>query len=102
MSVGIEGRAEPIDIVMVDKSPLVVDGLRDLFATDSRIGNVAVAANVDHFLGLLAKEKFDVAVTGWVLEKSSGREVRESREDHDDGPRLVVYTGTLTPAFPAP
>ena len=41
-----------------------------------------------------------MAVIGWVLESSSGREVLESREGHDDGPRIVVYTGDPDPSIP--
>lgn len=100
MVVGIAGRVEPIDIVIVDKSPLVVEGLRELFGKDNRIGRVDSARRVDQFLELLADASFDVAVVGWVLEESSGRDLLLSLEGDATGPRVVVYTGDPDPGIP--
>ncbi len=100
MSTGAEGVTAPIDIVIVDKSPLVTEGLRAFFRADGRIGEIAVAAGVDEFFAISTKRAFDVAVTGWVLGADSGSRILEAVADRDDGPRVVVYTGAPAANIP--
>lgn len=93
-------RPKRFNIVIADKNPLVLDGLRMLFEADSRFGEMAYAAEVDGFMDLLERERFDVAVVGWAFAGTSGRQLLESLDDREHAPRVVVYTGDPDPTIP--
>ncbi len=89
-----------ISIVIADKSPLVLEGLRDLFDLDTRFANVAFAARAEALMDLTRRETFDVAVIGWVLPDAHGRDVLNSLSATSGAPRVVVYTGDPDPTIP--
>lgn len=91
---------DPIDVVIIDKSRLVLEGIRALFDADVRFGTVTGTARADEFPELLERGAFDVAVVGWILDSGSGRDVLEWIATHDHGPRVVIYTGDPDPGIP--
>ena len=57
-----------IDIVVADKSPLVLAGLAELFKADDRFNLLATAVDGKKFMEAVDHMAFDIGVIGWVME----------------------------------
>jgi DNA-binding NarL/FixJ family response regulator len=98
---GMSGSAKlPVDVAVVDKSPLVQAALASLLGQDQRFRLAFVASDGEGFLQALDRQVCDVAVIGWVLPPSDGRGVLNALKERAEGPRVVVYTGDLDVALP--
>ncbi|NQV43410.1 MAG: response regulator transcription factor [Rhodospirillales bacterium] len=86
-----------IDVVLVDKSPLVLSGLSKIFGDDQRFSIIATAADGERFMEAVHRLSFDVAVIGWEMPFMSGRDVLGALKSISDAPRVVVYTGSIKP-----
>ena len=86
-----------IDVVLVDKSPLVLSGLSKIFGDDQRFSVVATAADGERFMEAVNRLSFEVAVIGWEMPFMSGRDVLGALKTVSDAPRIVVYTGSIKP-----
>jgi two-component system, NarL family, nitrate/nitrite response regulator NarL len=86
-----------IDIVLVDKSPLVLAGLSKIFEDDERFSVMAIAADGERFMEAVERLSFDVAVIGWEMPFMSGREVLGELKGRENAPRIVVHTGSSKP-----
>ncbi|HEY0838481.1 MAG TPA: response regulator transcription factor [Azospirillum sp.] len=87
-----------IDIVVADKSPLVLRALVRLFEEDERFNLLATASDGERFLEACRRFPFTVGVIGWEMPFLSGRGVLERLKARAGGPRIVVYTGTSDPS----
>ncbi len=91
----------PVEVAIVDKSPLVQAALRDLLARDGRFRLAFVAGDGEEFLRALARRPPpDVVVMGWVMPALDGRGVLEALKERAEAPRAVVYTGDPDVALP--
>lgn len=89
-----------IDIVLVDKSPLVLDGLRLIFERDDRFLVKATATDGEKFIALVDKVFMDVAVIGWDMPSLNGRGVLDRLKKQNPKPKVIVYTGNQSPDIP--
>ncbi|MEK0083157.1 response regulator transcription factor [Benzoatithermus flavus] len=90
----------PIEVALVDKSPLVHAALKSLLAHDERFSLAFVASDGERFLDALERLHCDVAVMGWVMPYKDGRAVLEALAGRPERPRIVIYTGDPDPALP--
>lgn len=93
--------ATAIEVAIVDKSPLVLRGLKAMLVEDERFALAVSATDGERFLEAVDRIRFDVAVIGWAMPYCNGRDVLEAlamREEHS--PRIIVYTGDASPATP--
>jgi DNA-binding NarL/FixJ family response regulator len=90
----------PIEVAVVDKSPLVVQGLRNLFADDGRFEVVASAPDGLRLLDALPRLHLDIVISGWVMPYCSGRELLQRLRGLGHPPRVVIYTGDSHPEVP--
>lgn len=90
----------PIEVAVVDKSPLVIHGLKSLLADDGRFELVASASDGERLLDAVDRLHLDIVVTGWVMPYCDGRELIERLSARDTPPRVIVYTGDPDPAIP--
>jgi two-component system nitrate/nitrite response regulator NarP len=90
----------PIEVALVDKSPLVHAALKSLLAQDRRFSLTFTASDGERFLDALCRLHCDVAIMGWIMPYKDGRAVLEALEHQPESPRIVVYTGDLDPALP--
>jgi len=92
----------PIDVVVADKSPLILSGMVHLFDQDERFNLVATAADGERFLEAVDRLSFDVAIIGWNMPYLSGQGVLQSLQKREDGdqPRIIVFTGNGAPDIP--
>lgn len=94
--------ADPIDVVVADKSPLLLAGLVQLFDKDERFNLVATAADGERFLEALDRLNFDVGVIGWNMPYLNGQGVLQALQQRETVqlPRIIVYTGNGAPDIP--
>lgn len=92
--------AAPIDVILADKNPLVLKGIRQLLSRDTRFRLAATVADGKRFLAEIRKRKFDVAVIGWEMPHADGRAVLEALRMIEGAPPVIVYTGTTGASLP--
>ena len=85
----------PVHVGVVDKNPLVVRGLRDLFDEDGRFDLVASAHDGARLIDGLEFLSLDIVVTGWVMPYCNGRELLTALSERENSPKVVVYTGEI-------
>jgi two-component system nitrate/nitrite response regulator NarP len=93
---------DPIDVVVADKSPLILSGMVHLFDQDDRFNLVATAADGERFLEAVDRLSFDVAIIGWNMPYLSGLGVLQTLQERNDtkAPRVIVFTGNGAPDIP--
>ncbi|MBD3661930.1 MAG: response regulator transcription factor [Arenibacter algicola] len=93
---------DTIDVVVADKSPLLLTGLVELFDQDERFNLVATAADGERFMEALERLRFDVGVIGWNMPYLNGQGVLQALQQRENErlPRIVVYTGNGAPDIP--
>ena len=87
-----------IDIVVADKSPLVLAGLAELFKADDRFNLLATAVDGKKFMEAVDHMAFDIGVIGWVMPYMNGSDVLDDLSTREDMPRIVIYTGDVATA----
>lgn len=92
--------ADTIDIVVADKSTLVVAGLKHLFSSDNRFRIVASASDGERFLEAVERIPFHVGVVGWVMPYLDGRGVLSALREREAQIPVVVYTGATSRDIP--
>ncbi|NQU59703.1 MAG: response regulator transcription factor [Rhodospirillales bacterium] len=90
----------PIDLVIADKSPLVLAGLNQMFGDVDRFNILASAADGERFMEAVDRLSFDVGIIGWVMPYMNGSEVLDLLGQREGAPRIIVYTGEPSPSVP--
>lgn len=92
---------EPIEIVVADKSPLILSALVQLFDKDDRFTLVATAADGERFMEAVDRLKFHVGIIGWNMPYQNGQSVlQELQKREGPQPRIIVFTGNGAPDIP--
>lgn len=96
-----DNSAPAIEVAIVDKSPLVLRGLKAMLVEDERFSLAVSATDGERFLEAVDRMRFDVAVIGWAMPYCNGRDVLEAlAERSGQVPRIIVYTGDLSASTP--
>ena len=82
-----------IRVGIVDKSPLVRAGLRQLLSEDPRFEPVMDCRDGESFLEAIAKESVDVGISGWLMPNGDGKYVLDHLAGREGAPKIVVFTG---------
>jgi two-component system nitrate/nitrite response regulator NarP len=90
----------PIGVAIVDKSPLILRALKSMLLADERFELAVSATDGERFLEALNRVRFDVAVIGWTMPYCDGRTVLKRLAARENAPRIIVYTGDLSPTVP--
>jgi len=92
---------KPIDVVVADKSPLILSALVNLFDKDERFTLVATAADGERFVEALDRLSFDVAIVGWNMPYLNGQGVLQHLQKREGvQPRVIIFTGNGAPDIP--
>lgn len=91
---------DPIEVVVADKSPLILAGLVQLFDQDSRFNLVATAADGERFIEAVERLQFDVGIIGWNMPYLNGQGVLQALQKLETPPRIIVFTGNSAPDIP--
>lgn len=92
--------ASKIRLALADKNPMVLEGLRSLFANDSHFRLAVSATDGERFLDAVERVPFDVGVVGWVMPYCDGACVLDALRKRPTAPRIVIYTGSADPDVP--
>ncbi|MSO71837.1 MAG: response regulator transcription factor [Alphaproteobacteria bacterium] len=96
-----DGQPAPqIALALADKNPMVLEGLRSLFATDPRLRLAVSATDGERFLDAVERVPFDVGVVGWVMPYCDGACVLDALRKRATAPRIIIYTGSADPDVP--
>lgn len=91
---------DTVEVVVADKSPLILSGLTHLFRQDDRLALIATAADGERFLEAVDRFTFDVAIVGWNMPYLSGQGVLQALRESEKPPRVIVYTGNAAADIP--
>ena len=100
MGVSASQTKPQIEIVVADKSPLVLSGLVQIFERDERFHLVATAADGERFIEAVERLNFDIGIIGWNMPYLSGQGVLQALQKSNTTPRIVVFTGNSSPDIP--
>ena len=89
-----------IDIVIADKNPLILAGLKLLFQTDERFRVRATASDGERFLEAISRMPVDVGITGWMMPYLDGRGLLEKLRHMEAAIPMIVYSGSLDADVP--
>jgi len=89
-----------VDVVIVDKNPLVRKGLEQVLIEDGRFCVVATVNDGESFVRSLGRVECHICVIGWDMPNMGGRKVLEEIKHLETPPKAVVYTGNTTPDIP--
>lgn len=90
-----------IRVGIVDKSPLVRAGLKQLLSEDPRFEPVISSGGGEEFLEAIQKVSIDVAVSGWLMPTGDGKFVLDHVAGREGAPKIVVFTGAESEAVAA-
>ncbi len=91
---------ETIDIVLADKTQIVLGGLKLLFGEDARFRVVATASDGERFMEAVERIPFDVGIIGWVMPYLDGRGVLSALRERETRIPVIVYTGAANRDLP--
>ena len=98
---GREPDKRAVEVVVADKSPLILHGLANILDNDDRFNLVATAADGERFMEALERFSFDVALIGWNMPYLNGQGVLQSLQKREgEKPRIIVFTGNGAPDIP--
>jgi len=100
LSVSATTARPQIEMVVADKSPLVLSGLVKIFERDDRFHLVATAADGERFIEAVERLNFDIGIIGWNMPYLSGQGVLQTLQKSSKTPRIVVFTGNASPDIP--
>lgn len=89
-----------IDIIIADKNPLVLAGLKHIFLEDNRFRVRATASDGERFLEAINRMDVHVGIIGWGMPYLDGRGVLEAMRARNLNLPIIVYTGSLDPDVP--
>jgi two-component system, NarL family, nitrate/nitrite response regulator NarL len=92
---GFTAGADPVRVAIADKNPLIIRGLRSLFADDGRIETVITATDGELFLDCIERSQFDIGIIGWVMPYCDGVGVLDALAGREAVPDIIVYTGDM-------
>ena len=90
----------PIDVILADKNPLVIRGLKQIIARDARFRLATAVPDGRRFVAEVKRRRFDVAVIGWEMPGADGRAVLKALRELGSAPPVIVYTGAVDPSIP--
>lgn len=91
MNQNLAGKSQPINVMLADSNPLVLQAMSALFDRDRRFSLVATSATAEGFLGTVVRVPVDVGVIDWNLPVLGGAKLIEVLREQKNAPRLVVY-----------
>jgi len=92
--------ADPKDIFVADKNPLVRRGLRSLCEEDGRFRCRECFDTGEEFIKAILESDVDTGVIGWLLIDMRADEVLRKLNSMNAQKRIVVYTGARHPGVP--
>ncbi len=100
LRVANDDREDRIRVVLADKNPMVVSGVRHLLEGGGRFHVIATASDGESFLELARQHRFELGIIGWEMARGGGRWILQALRVQPRAPRIIVYTGSRDPEVP--
>ena len=88
--------AHPVRVLLADDHPLLLKGLRDIVASDTRFDVVATAADGDTALALIRAFRPEIAVLDLAMPQLSGLDLLRRIGEEADRTRVVLLTALIS------
>lgn len=85
-----------ITVILGDSNPLVLSGMSEVFARDTRFSLLATSATAEGFLTTVARVPARIGIIDWDLPEMGGVRLMEALRQHDSPPRIIVYAREST------
>jgi len=95
------GEQKQFRVGVVDKSPLVQAGLKQILSEDNRFELVLTCSGGVEFIDALETVSIDVGIAGWVMADGDGKYILDHLRSSLTTPKIVVFTGAEGGAVPA-
>jgi len=87
----------PIELILADPNPLMLQALSEIFERDRRFSLVATAKSAEGFLEACLRAPVPVGVIDWTLPQLGAERLLAILREHPKPPRIVVYASPGDP-----
>jgi len=89
----------PIEVILGDPNPLMLQALAEIFERDQRFSLVATAKTAEGFLETVLRAPVPVGVIEWSLPVLGAERLMAILRENPNAPRIVVYASSSDPAI---
>ncbi len=90
----------PIELILADPNPLMLQALSEIFERDRRFSLVATAKTAEGFLEACLRVPVPVGIIDWSLPLLGAERLLAILREHPKPPRIVVYASSGDPDIP--
>ena len=87
----------PIELILADPNPLMLQALSEIFERDRRFSLVATAKSAEGFLEACLRAPVPAGVIDWTLPQLGAERLLAILREHPKPPRIVVYASPGDP-----
>ncbi|MGQ0484918.1 MAG: response regulator transcription factor [Hyphomicrobiales bacterium] len=92
--------SHPIELILADPNPLMLQALSEIFERDRRFSLVATAKTAEGFLEASLRAPVPVGIIDWSLPLLGGERLLAILREAPKPPRIVVYAAPGDPGIP--
>jgi DNA-binding NarL/FixJ family response regulator len=90
----------PIELILGDPNPLMLQALSEIFDRDRRFSLVATAKTAEGFLEACLRAPVAVGIIDWSLPLLGAERLLGIMRDQPKPPRMIIYASTIDPDIP--
>lgn len=90
----------PVDMILADPNPLMLQALAEIFERDRRFSLVATAKTAEGFLEACLRAPVPLGVIDWHLPLLGAERLLPILRDRPHPPRIVIYASSNDPEIP--
>ena len=89
----------PIDMILADPNPLMLQALSEIFERDRRFSLVATSKTAEGFLEACLRAPVPIGVIDWSLPLLGAERLLAILRDRPNPPRIVIYASSTDPGI---
>jgi DNA-binding NarL/FixJ family response regulator len=90
----------PIELILGDPNPLMLQALSEIFDRDRRFSLVATAKTAEGFLEACLRAPVAIGIIDWSLPLLGAERLLGILRDQPKPPRMIIYASTIDPDIP--
>jgi two-component system nitrate/nitrite response regulator NarP len=90
----------PVELILADPNPLMLQALSEMFERDRRFSLVATAKTAEGFLEACLRAPVPLGVIDWQLPMLGAERLMGVLRDRPSSPRIVIYASSGDPEIP--
>lgn len=88
---------EPIEVILADSNPLMLQALSEIFERDRRFAVIATSKTAEGFLEASLRVPVALGVIDWALPQLGAERLLHILRDRPKAPRITVYAASSDP-----